>query len=109
VDWECGGRDKTTLQKMVERLAQFNVQVYCTDKLATYASVVLKDKLVQGKARTHAIERNHSRQCHWFGHFKRRSIIVSKSKEMVDLTMALFATFWVNGHQDELVSLLPRK
>jgi hypothetical protein len=23
-----------------------------------------------------------------------------------DLTMALFAKFWVNGHQDELVSLL---
>jgi hypothetical protein len=27
-------------------------------------------------------------------------------KEMVDLTMALFAKFWVNGNQDELLSLL---
>jgi insertion element IS1 protein InsB len=36
LDWECGGRDKKTLKKMVDRLAQFNVQVYCTDKLATY-------------------------------------------------------------------------
>jgi hypothetical protein len=36
----------------------------------------------------------------------RKSIIVSKSKEMVDLTMALFAKFWVNGNQDELLSLL---
>jgi hypothetical protein len=32
--------------------------------------------------------------------------IVSKSKEMVELTMALFAKFWVNGNQDELLSLL---
>jgi hypothetical protein len=32
--------------------------------------------------------------------------IVSKSKEMVDLTMALFAKFWVNGNQDALISLL---
>ena len=55
---------------------------------------------------THAIERNHCRQRHWFGRFKRKSIIVSKSKEMVDLTMALFARFWVNGNQAELLSLL---
>ena len=33
---------------------------------------------------------------HWFGRFKRKSIIVSKSSEMVDLTIALFAKFRVN-------------
>jgi insertion element IS1 protein InsB len=55
---------------------------------------------------THAIERHHGRQCHGFGRFKRKSIMVSKSKEMVDLTMALFAKFWVNGNQDKLISLL---
>jgi hypothetical protein len=38
------------------------------------------------------------RQRHWFGRFKCKSIIVSKSKEMVDLTMTLFARFWVNGN-----------
>jgi insertion element IS1 protein InsB len=52
------------------------------------------------------MERNHCRQRHWFGRFKRKSIIVSKSKEMVDLTMALFAKFWVNGNQNKLLSLL---
>ena len=31
---------------------------------------------------------------------------ICRSKEMVDLTMALFAKFWVNGNQDELLSLL---
>jgi IS1 family transposase len=45
----------------------------------------------------HDIERNHCRQRHCFGRFKRKSIIISKSKAMVDLTMALFAKFWVNG------------
>ena len=49
------------------------------------------------KAKTDGIERNHCQQRHWFGRFKRRSIIVSKSKAMVDLTMALFARFRVNG------------
>jgi insertion element IS1 protein InsB len=62
--------------------------------------------LAQSKAMTHEIERHHGRQRHWFGRFKRKSIIVSKSKEMVDLTMALFAKFWGNGNQDELLSLL---
>lgn len=106
LDWECGRRDKVTLKKMVDRLARFDVKFYCTDKWATYASVIPQDKLVQSKALTHDIERNHCRQRHWFGRFKRKSIIVSKSKEMVDLTMALFAKFWVNGNQHELVSLL---
>jgi insertion element IS1 protein InsB len=105
-DWECGRRDKATLKKMVDRLAHWDVKRYCPDQWATYASVIPQDKLVQSKATTHAIERNHCRQRHWFGRFKRKSIIISKSKEMVDLTMALFAKFWVNGNQDELLSLL---
>ena len=106
LDWECGRRDKKTLKKMVDRLAQWDVTMYCTDKWASYASIIPQAQLVQSKATTHAIEQNHCRQRHWFGRFKRKSIIISKSKEMVDLTMALFARFWVNGNQDELLSLL---
>ena len=94
------------MKKMVDRLAPWDVRIYCTDQWGTYASVIPQDKLVQSKAATHDIERNHCRQRHWFGRFKRKSIIVSKSTEMVDLTMALFARFWVNGNQDELLSLL---
>jgi insertion element IS1 protein InsB len=106
LDWECGRRDQATLKKLVNRLAQWDVKLYCTDRWATYASVIPQDKLIQSNATTHAIERNHCRQRHWFGRFKRKSIIVSKSQEMVEVTMALFAKFWVNGNQDELLSLL---
>jgi insertion element IS1 protein InsB len=106
LDWECGRRDKATLKKLIDRLVPWAMKVYCTDKWATYASVIPRDTLVQSKATTHEIERNHCRQRHWFGRFKRKSIVVSKSKEMVDLTMALFAKFWVNGNQDEPISLL---
>jgi insertion element IS1 protein InsB len=106
LDWECGRRDKKTLKKMVDRLAQWDVTMYCTEKWATYAAIIPPDKLVQSQATTHDIERHHCRQRHWFGRFKRKSIIVSKSHEMVDLTMALFAKFWVNGNQDGLLSLL---
>jgi transposase-like protein len=30
LDWECGRRDKVTLKKMVDRLAQWDVQLYWT-------------------------------------------------------------------------------
>jgi insertion element IS1 protein InsB len=93
LDWECGRRDKKTLKKMVDRLTQWDVQLYCTDTWALYAAVIPQGKLVQSKATTPHIERHHCRQRHWFGRFKRQSIIVSTSKEMVDLTMALFAKF----------------
>jgi insertion element IS1 protein InsB len=106
LDWECRRRDKATLKKLVDRLAPWDVKLYCTDQWVIYASVIPQDTLVQSKATTHVIERHHCRQRHWFGRFKRKSIIVSKSQEMVNLTMALFAKFWVNGNQDELLSLL---
>ena len=106
LDWECGRRDKTTLKKMVDRLAKWDVRLYGTDKWAIYAAVIPQDKLVQSKATTHDIERNHYRQRHWFGRCKRKSIIISKSKELGELTMALFAKLWVDGNQDELLSLL---
>jgi IS1 family transposase len=91
---------------MVNRLAPWDVHMYCPEKWAPYAAVIPQDKLVQKTATTHAMERNHCRQRHWFGRFKRQSIIISQSQEMVELTMALFAKFWVNGNQDELLSLL---
>jgi len=106
LDWACGRRDKATLKQLVDRLAQGDVKLYGTDQWVTSASVIPQDTLVQSNATTHAIERHHGRQRHWFGRFKRKSIIVSKSQEMVSLTMALFAKFWVNGNQDELLSLL---
>jgi insertion element IS1 protein InsB len=106
LDWACGRRDKATLKQLVDRLAPWDVKLYCTDQWVTYASIIPQDTLLQSKATTHAIERHHGRQRQWFGRFKRKSIIVSKSKAMVDLTMALFTRFWVNGNQDELMSRL---
>src|SRR5262249_51531257 len=61
LDWECGRRDKRTLQKMGDRLRQWDVQWYCKDKWAIYGSVIPQDKLVQSKGTTYEIERNHCR------------------------------------------------
>jgi IS1 family transposase len=97
IGWECGHRDKATLKKLIQRLEKWNVKVYYTDDWHPYRAVIPKDKLVQTKKETHRIERNNCRMRHWFGRFKRKSIIVSKSVEMVNVTVALFAKFRVNG------------
>jgi insertion element IS1 protein InsB len=81
------------------------VVFYCTDHWSVYAAVIPSERLVMSKAYTDAIERNHCRQRHWFGRFKRKSIIVSKSKEMVNLSLALFARFRVNEDVAEISAL----
>ena len=60
---------------------------------------------VQTKKETHRIERNNCRMRHWFGRFKRKSIIVSKSVEMVNVTVALFAKFRVNGDVFDILKI----
>src|SRR3954466_14947615 len=36
VDWECGNRDATTLNRLLERLKPWSVTLYCTDDYAPY-------------------------------------------------------------------------
>jgi insertion element IS1 protein InsB len=43
---------------------------------------------------------------HWFARLKRTSIVVPKSLKMVDLTMALYAKFHVNGDDTALLQSL---
>ena len=106
LDWELGNRDSQTLARLLNRLQQYNVTIYYTDKWDAYADLIPADMLVQTKRETNLVERNNSRLRHWFGRFRRRTLIVSKSIQMVDVTLALFATFWVNGSQEHLISLL---
>jgi IS1 family transposase len=90
----------------MKRLLRWDVKIYCVDHWRVYPKEMPAGcYYLQSKAGTVGIERNNSRQRHWFARFRRKSIVVSKSKEMVDLTMALFARFHVNGSMDDLVSL----
>jgi insertion element IS1 protein InsB len=63
------------------------------------------EKLVMSSARTDDIEQNHCRQKHWFGRFKRKSMIIARVKDLVDLTMASFARFGGNGCISERFTL----
>ncbi len=68
MDWECGGRDKATRERLVER--------------------------------------DNAPQRHWLARFRRRSIVVSKAKRMVDVSLALFARFAGNDRISDLISML---
>lgn len=77
-----------------------------TDDYDVYNQVIEEDKLLQTKSQTYYLEQNNGRQRHWFARFRRKSIVVSKTLQMVDLTMALFAKFHVNGSWQEIASLV---
>ena len=90
---------------MLKRLEQLDVEIYFADGWQSYAELIPAEKLIQTKAETHGIERNNSRQRHWFGRFRRKTCIVSRSVQMVELTMGLFAKFHVNGFFDDIISM----
>ena len=106
IDWECGARDKETLSRLMNRLSGWDVELFCTDNWAVYPEVIEEDKLLQTKSQTFYLEQNNGRQRHWYARFRRKSIVVSKTLEMVDLTMALFARFHVNRPGENILSLL---
>ena len=105
VDWECGGRDRATAERLITRLEAWGARLYCADGYEVYAGLVPPGRLFVGKDQTHGVERTHSRQRHWLARFRRRSIVVSKAKRLVEATMALFARFCVNGSIDDLASI----
>jgi IS1 family transposase len=97
------------LRQLIARFARWDITFYCTDHWETYAAVIPAEKRRMSNARTDGMERHHCRQRHWFGRCKRRSIVVSKSKEMIDPTMALFARFRVNGDVSEIFTLREKR
>jgi len=63
-------------------------------------------QLYAGKDETDGIERDNARQRHGLARFQRRSIVVSKAKRMVDVSIALFARFAGNNSFSDLISML---
>ena len=104
MDWECGGRDRATLERLLGRLKRWNPRLYCTDDWAAHEEAIPQGRLHVGKDETHGIERDHARQRHWLARFRRRSIVVSRAKRMVDASIALFARF---GGNDKIADLVP--
>ena len=97
IDWECGGRDQGTLDRLLKRLERWGVRLFCTDDYAPYDEALPVGRHDIGKDQTQHSESNNSRQRPWFARFRRRTCVVSRSVTMVDATMALFAFYHCNG------------
>ncbi len=97
VDWECGGRDAITFVQLLRRLQRWGVRLFCTDDYVVYESELTAGRHYQGKDMTVEAERTHSRLRHWLARFRRRTCVVSRSKDMVDRSIALFAYLHVDG------------
>src|SRR5215217_6026021 len=106
VDWECGDGDAAALSRLLERLERWGVRLYCADDWAAYAELIPQGRLFVGKEETHGIERDHARQRHWLARFRRRTCVVSKTKRMVDASIALFVRFADGKGIRELLSML---
>ena len=70
--------------------------MFFSDRWSAYSDLIPPELLVQTKRETHLIESNNMPQRHWFARFRRKTVCVSRSAEMVDLTMSLYANFHVN-------------
>ena len=91
---------KTFAKTHYEKPAPGDAIIVELDEMWHYLSSKKQDmdlESLQSKSQTVHLEQNNGRQRHWFARFRRKSIVVSKTLEMVDLTMALFARFHVNG------------
>jgi insertion element IS1 protein InsB len=97
IDWECGDRDAITLDRLLGRLEPWGVRLFCTDDWAPYDAALPAGRHYIGKDQTQRSESNNARQRHWFARFRRRTCVVSRSVEMVEATMALFAFYHCNG------------
>ena len=94
------------MSRLLVRVERWKPRLYCTDDWAAYAELIPQGRLFVGKEETHGIERDPSRQRHWLARFRRRSIVVSKTKRMVDVSLALFARFAGNSRISDLLSML---
>ena len=87
---------------MTQRLQRWRTRLYCTDAYAAYDVLLPVGQHYMGKDETHGV----ARQRHWLARFRRRSIVVSKTKRMVDVSLALFARFAGNSRISDLLSML---
>jgi len=65
------------------------VKLFYTDNWEVYREVIPPEKLRQGKKHTVGIEQNNSNVRHYLGRMTRRTKVVSKSIEMIDISLLI--------------------
>jgi insertion element IS1 protein InsB len=80
---------------LYERLKN-HVKYYYTDNWEVYREIIPPEKLIQGKKYTVGIEQNNSNVRHYLGRMRRRTKVVSKSIEMINISLLI--TYYLNEY-----------
>ena len=60
MDWECGGRDKATCERLLKRLTRWRTRLSCADDYAVYGVLLPVGQLYTSTDETHGIERDNA-------------------------------------------------
>ena len=91
-----GKRDAKTFRKLWKEIKRPDCTYY-TDDWSVYSRVIPKEQHVVGKQATFLIESNNSNTRHRLARMTRKTKVVSKSEEAVDLAIKL----WVHFEEDK--------
>ena len=70
--------------------------MFFADGWGAYSDLIPPKLLIQTKSETYLIESNNAPQRHWFARFRRKTCVVSRSLDMIDFTVMLYAAIHVN-------------
>ena len=89
IAWVLGERDDATCQRLLDKIGMAGRQ-FITDDWEGYHRLIPEDQLFTGKDLTFSIEQDNSNIRHFIARFRRRTKVVSKVEEMVDLSLRLY-------------------
>ena len=87
--WVLGGRDDETLKKLRDKVGIEGRKVV-TDDWEGFHRLIPERQLFTGKDLTFPIEQDNSDVRRFLARFHRRTKVVSRSEEMVDLSLRLY-------------------
>jgi len=90
VAWVLGGRDSKTFKRLYNKVKHLESCTFYTDNWDAFAEILPPERHIIGKSGTIAIEQDNSNTRHYVGRFTRRTKVVSKKKEMVDMSVKLW-------------------
>jgi insertion element IS1 protein InsB len=89
IAWVRGDRDDATCQRLLDKIGMAGRQ-FITDNWEGYHRLIPEDQLFTGKDLTFSIAQDNSNIRHFIARFRRRTKVVSKGEEMVDLSLRLY-------------------
>ena len=90
-----GGRDDATCQKLLDKVG-LTGKTFLTDDWEGFHRLIPEDQLFTGKDLTFSIEQDNSNIRHFLARFRRRTKVVSKAVEMIDLSLRIYHHFHDN-------------